>query len=268
MLEQWDQTRELTLFRAASRGLTDLIIHPTNFPALSGVQAAWLDCCFDLLHATASICVDVVRAPDLMSKNAYEIQAMRLYRAQLREHVQSLHGKPIAYAIWEVIDHYGGLQELHSVSGHRCTVCWRRYVRPAAVAFAAAGRWLRRTLPTALIQGEGPPIVHRAAACEQDPECLTTERAVQEAVEQLRPAVLQATEDAAGCPHCGSRRRQVALRWDLLEDPLRLQERPSRYGAIPTGPTMWRGRRMDGASPQPADQIGPRRSGMPTAGAS
>lgn len=236
MLEQWDQTHEVTLFRAAGRGLSDLIIHPTNFPALSGVQAAWLDRCLDLLDATASVCVEVVRAPDLTNTSAdqsvyhtSQIQARLLYRAQLREQVQRLHGQPIAYAIWEVIDRHWRVRELRSLSGSRCTVCWRRYVTPEEVAFAAAGRWLRRTLPTALVHGEGRQIVERAAACEQEPECLTAQRAVREAIEQSRPPVLQATEDAAGCPHCGSRRNQVALRWDLLEDPLRLHERPSRY---------------------------------------
>ncbi|HEV2459030.1 MAG TPA: hypothetical protein VGS80_11775 [Ktedonobacterales bacterium] len=248
MLAQWDQTGEVTLFRAAGRGLSDLIIVPTNFPVLSGVQAAWLDRCLDLLDTTAETCVDVVRAPDLTSMTVYptasqlsahhtaqlsahhtaQIQAMLLARgARLREQVQRLHGRPIAHAIWQVIDRSWRVRELHSLSGSRCRVCWRRYVTPAEVAFAAAGRWLRRTLPTALVRGDGVQIVQRAAACEQDRACLRAQRAIQAAVARARPVVLQSQEDAPVCPHCGTRCNAEGLRWDLLEHPLRLRERPA-----------------------------------------
>ncbi len=232
MLEQWDQTGEVTLFRAAGRGLSDLIIVPTNFPLLSGVQAAWLDRCLDLLDATAETCVDVVRAPDLTSMSVYptasqlsayhtaHIQAMLLARgAQLREQVQRLHGRPIADAIWEVIDRSWRVRELHSLSGSRCRVCWRRFVTPAEVP----------RLPSALVHGHGRQLVARAAACEQDAACRRAPRAIQAAVERYRPPVLQSQEDAVACPHCGTRCNAGALRWDLLEHPLRLRERPSPW---------------------------------------
>lgn len=70
-------------------------------------------------------------------------------------------------------------------------------------------------------------IVQRAAACEQDRACLRAQHAVQAVVERYRPPVLQSQEDAAECPHCGTRCNAEGLRWDLLEHPLRLQERPA-----------------------------------------
>ncbi|HEX9412330.1 MAG TPA: hypothetical protein VF916_02410 [Ktedonobacterales bacterium] len=256
MLEEWDQAHEVRRFRAARYGLSDLIIHPANFPALNQVQAAWLDRCLDLLAATAHICLAVVRAPDLSGlnayqlqgmrryhaaqQNAYQLQGMRRYHAVLQEEVaraqataQGAHqGRPLEYAIWQVIDHYGGyggLQGLHSLTGSRCRVCWRRFVTPAEVAFAAAGRWLRPRLPSALVHGHGRQLVARAAACEQDAACRRAQRAIQAAVERYHPPVLQSQEDAVACPHCGTRCNAGALGWDLLEHPLRLRERPSPW---------------------------------------
>jgi hypothetical protein len=240
MLEEWDQTRAVSRFRAARYGLSDLIIHPVNFPALNTVQAAWLDRCLNLLTATAASCVRVVRAPDLSGLNAYQLRGMRGSQAALQVEVARVQaeqaqnappgtpGRPLEEAIWQVIDHYGGyggLQGLYSLSGSRCRVCWRRYVTPAEVAFAAAGRWLRPRMPSALVHEQGRQLVARAAACEQDAACRRAQRAIQAAVACYRPVVLQAQEDAPVCPHCGTRCNAAALRWDLVEHPLRLQER-------------------------------------------
>jgi hypothetical protein len=237
MLAEWDQTRGVRRFRAAGRGLGDLIMHPVNFPALDAVQAAWLNRCLDLLTATAAICLDVVRAPDLSGLDAYQIRVKQDYHAALQEVVTraqvAAHGtpsRPMEFAIWQVIDHYGGyggLQGLHSLHGSRCRVCWRRFVLPAGVAFAAAGRWLRPRMPGALVHGRGRQLVMRAAACEQDAACRRAQAALQAAVARYRPEVLQAQEDAPVCPHCGTRCNFEGLRWDLLEHPLRLRERPA-----------------------------------------
>lgn len=241
MCEEWDHTREVSRFRAAGRGLADLIIHPANFPALDGVQAAWLDRCLDLLVAAAQTSLDVVRPPELSNLsawNAYQIAVMHSHQARLREQVGRVQaaaqgaadtpGKPLEVALWdEVIDCHWRVRELHSLSGSRCRVCWRRFVSPAEVAFAAAGRWLRPRLPSALVQGRARQLVLRAAACEQDAACRRAQRALQAAVERYRPVVLQAQEDAPVCPHCGTRCNAEGLRWDLLEHPLRLRERPA-----------------------------------------
>jgi hypothetical protein len=256
MLEEWDQTREVSRFRAAGRGLADLIIHPANFPALTAVQAAWLDRCLDLLIATAQTCLDVVRPPELPALsglNAYQIEVMQHHQARLREQVAHAQtaaqgaaatpdtpdtpdmpdtpetpGKPLEVAFWDkVIDRHGRVRELHSLHGSRCPVCWRRFVLPADVAFAAASRWLRPRMPGALVQGHGRQLVMRAAACEQDAACRRAQRALQAAVARYRPVVLQAQEDAAVCPHCGTRCNAEGLRWDLVERPLRLRERPA-----------------------------------------
>ena len=237
MLEEWDQTRTVRRFRAAGRGLGDLSMHPINFPALNAVQAAWLNRCLDLLTPTAAICLDVVRAPDLSGLNAYQMRVKQDYHAALQEEVARAQAaadappsRPVAFAIWQVIDHYGGyggLPGLHSLSGSRCRVCWRRYVSRADVAFAAAGRWLRPRLPSALVHGHGRQFVMRAAACEQDAACRRAQRAIQMAVARYRPVVLQAQEDVPVCPHCGARCNAEGLRWDLVERPLRLRERPA-----------------------------------------
>jgi hypothetical protein len=244
MLAEWNQTREARRFRAAGRGLADLIIVPVNFPTLNAVQAAWLECCFGLLVATAQTCLDVVRPPDLPAPSAWtasQIEVMQHYQALLREQVAHAQvaaqgaadtpdrpSKPLEVAFCdEVIDRHWRVRELHSLSGSRCRVCWRRFVLPSGVAFAAAGRWLRPRMPSALVQGHGRQLVLRAAACEQDAACQRAQRALQAAVARARPEVLQAQEDAPVCPHCGTRCNTEALWWDLVEHPLRLRERPA-----------------------------------------
>ena len=144
MRDEWDHTRAVSRFRAAGRGLGDLIMHSANFPALNQVQAAWLDCCLDLLVAAAQTSLDVVRPPDLSGLNAYQIGVMKYEQARLQEQVGRVQaatqgapdtpGKPLEVAIWdEVIDRHPRVQDLHSLSGSRCRVCWRRFVSPADV---------------------------------------------------------------------------------------------------------------------------------------
>jgi hypothetical protein len=238
MLEEWDQTRAVSRFRAAGRGLADLIINRVNFSTLNAVQAAWLDCCLDLLIATAQSCLDVVRPPELPALNAWnasQITVMQHSQARLREQVAraqaaakgaaGMPGTPLAVAFWdEVMDRHWRMRDLHTLHGSRCRLCWRRFVLPAAVARAAAGRWLRSRMPSALVQGRGRHLVRRAAACEQDATCQRAQRAVQAAVARARPVVLPAQEDAPVCPHCGTRCHAEGLRWELVEHPLRLRE--------------------------------------------
>jgi hypothetical protein len=97
-------------------------------------------------------------------------------------------GKPLEVALWdEVIDRHWLVRELHGLSGSRCRVCWRCFVSPADVAFAAAGRGLRPRLPSALVHGRGRQLVMRAAACEQDAACRQAQRALQAAVAESSP---------------------------------------------------------------------------------